>query len=164
MSAKCRMRPSRTASIRLGKSDATVSIPSASSLVAGSTAFELEGQPVSPGKMRGPWWAENNKHEPSLTQHSAKLGEGLGQNGSGEGVAVCQGGGRQSGGLSRRNCSVTCDFGCQCRHFQTALRKLERQRLGCPKKKVSIRVSSWWCLKAKSNSLLVAALLRAKLW
>ena len=37
MSAKCRVRPSRTASVRLGNSDVTVSIPSASSLVAGLT-------------------------------------------------------------------------------------------------------------------------------
>ena len=32
MSAKCRVRPSRTASVRFGSSDVTVSIPSASSL------------------------------------------------------------------------------------------------------------------------------------
>ena len=35
MSAKCRVRPSRTASVRFGNSGVTVSIPSASSLVAG---------------------------------------------------------------------------------------------------------------------------------
>ena len=36
MSTKCRVRPSRTASVRFGSSDATVSIPSASLLVAAS--------------------------------------------------------------------------------------------------------------------------------
>ena len=37
MSAKCHVRPSRTASVRLGNNEVTVSIPSASSLVAGLT-------------------------------------------------------------------------------------------------------------------------------
>ena len=41
MSAKCRVRPSRTASVRLGNSAVTVSIPSASSLVAGLTWVRL---------------------------------------------------------------------------------------------------------------------------
>ena len=41
MSAMCRVRPSRTASVRFGSSDVTVSIPSASSLVAGLTCVRL---------------------------------------------------------------------------------------------------------------------------
>ena len=41
MSAKCRVRPSRTVSVRLGNSDVTVSIPSASSLVAGLACVRL---------------------------------------------------------------------------------------------------------------------------
>ena len=41
MSAKCRVRPSRTASVRFGSSDVTISIPSASSLVAGLTCVRL---------------------------------------------------------------------------------------------------------------------------
>ena len=41
MSAKCRVRPSRTASVRLGSVDATVSIPSASLLVAGLICVRL---------------------------------------------------------------------------------------------------------------------------
>ena len=42
MSAKCRVRPSRTASVRFGRIDVTVSIPSASSLVAGLTWVRLQ--------------------------------------------------------------------------------------------------------------------------
>ena len=41
MSAKCRVRPSRTASVSLGNSDVALSIPSASSLVAGLTCVRL---------------------------------------------------------------------------------------------------------------------------
>ena len=41
MSAKCRVRPSRTASVRLGKSGVTISIPYVSSLVAGLTCVGL---------------------------------------------------------------------------------------------------------------------------
>ena len=41
MLAKCRVRPSRTASVRSSSSDVTVSIPSASSLVAGLTCERL---------------------------------------------------------------------------------------------------------------------------
>ena len=41
MSAKCRVRPSRTASVRFGSSDVTISIPPASSLVAGLTCVRL---------------------------------------------------------------------------------------------------------------------------
>ena len=41
MSAKCRVRPSRTASVKCGSSDVTVSIPSASSLVAGLAYVRL---------------------------------------------------------------------------------------------------------------------------
>ena len=41
MSAKCRVRPSRTASVKFGSSEVTISIPSASSLVAGLTWVRL---------------------------------------------------------------------------------------------------------------------------
>ena len=41
VSAKCRVRPSRTASVRFGSTDVTVSIPSTSSLIAGLTCVRL---------------------------------------------------------------------------------------------------------------------------
>ena len=41
MSAKCRARPSRTASVRFGSSDVMISIPSASSLITGLTWVRL---------------------------------------------------------------------------------------------------------------------------
>ena len=47
MSAKCRVRPSRTASVRFGSSDVTVSIPSASSLFAGHLCAIALTQAVS---------------------------------------------------------------------------------------------------------------------
>ena len=48
MSAKCRVRPSRTASVRSGSSDVTVSIPSASSLVAGLTCTYATSSACAP--------------------------------------------------------------------------------------------------------------------